>query len=149
MRPVCYLFACGLSLAEAAPAGPLAQIIEGAKKEVTVTLRLRSGFNEKSMARLEREIKEKFGVDLKIKYAPSSSMSKNMAEALMELRVGAPPSYDLMTFSNHVLEGNEAGLFERVDWKKIITKDINPDVVLDHPALFGSIVCFTGHQGMM
>ena len=54
-----------------------------------------------------------------------------------------------MTFSNHVVEGNEAGLFERVDWKKIITKDVNPDVVLDHPALFGSIVSFTAHQGMM
>lgn len=59
------LLVWGVSWGEAASADTLTQIIEGAKKEGTVTLRLRSGYNEKSMARLEREVKEKFGVDLK------------------------------------------------------------------------------------
>jgi hypothetical protein len=50
----------------AAPAGPLAQVIEGAKKQGTVSAKLHSNFTQNSMYRLEKEIKDKYGVDLKI-----------------------------------------------------------------------------------
>ena len=44
-------------LAGAAPTGPLAEVIEGAKKEGTVSVSLVVGFSEKSMYRLEKEIR--------------------------------------------------------------------------------------------
>jgi hypothetical protein len=55
---------------------PLAQIIEGAKKGGTVSVCLPSRIMIESIERLRKEIREKFGVDLNIKFAPSSSAPK-------------------------------------------------------------------------
>jgi iron(III) transport system substrate-binding protein len=137
------------SLAGAASPSPLEQVIEGAKKEGAVSVVLRSSFTPKSMERLEKEIKERFGVDLKIQYSPSASMSKALAEALMESKVGASPTYDLMNFSNHVIDGMEAGILERVDWKPLLTKDTNPEVVMGNPAFRGALTYYTSYQGLM
>lgn len=43
----------------------------------------------------------------------------------------------------------KAGAFERVDWKPLITKDTNPEVVMDHPAFHGAITYYTSYQGLM
>ena len=128
---------------------PLTQVIEGAKKEGAVSMTLRTGFTPKSMARLEQEIKEKFGVELKIRFVPNTSFPKELAAAMMELKSGAIPSFDLMTFSTQVPEGLRTGLFERVEWRPLISKDTNPEVVHDDPALVGAITYFTGHLGLM
>ena len=143
------LLSLGFSLAEAAQAGPFDQVIEGAKKEGTVLVRLRSSFTSKSMERMEKEIKERFGVGLKIQFSPSSSMSRALAESIMEHKVGAPPSFDLMNFSNHVIDGMKLGVLERVDWLPLITKDSNPEVVMNHPAFRGAITYYTSYQGLM
>ncbi|MDP2643658.1 MAG: ABC transporter substrate-binding protein [Desulfobacterales bacterium] len=133
-----------------APAGTLDEIIAGAKKEGTVSLKLRSGFTPKSMGRLEKEIRDKFGVDLKVKFVPTGSMPKDVAQASMEQKTGAPSTYDLLTFmSNHVTLANKAGIMEKIDWKPLITADTNPEVVLENPALQGAIISFTGHLGLI
>jgi iron(III) transport system substrate-binding protein len=137
------------SFAPSVPGGPIDQVIEGAKKEGTVSVRLRSGFTPKSMERLEKIIKERFGVDLRIQYAPSSSMSKALAESIMEQRVGAAPTFDLINFSNHVIDANANGILERVDWKPLITPDTNPEVIMSHPAFSGAIIYFTSYSGLM
>lgn len=137
------------SLAGAAPLSPLDQVIEGAKKEGAVSVVLRSSFTPLSMERLQKEIKEKFGVDLKIKFSPSANMSKFLTAALMESKVGASPTFDLMNFSTQVIEGMAEGLLERVDWKPLITKDTNPEVVMSHSAFRGAITYYTSYQGLM
>lgn len=137
------------SFAGAAPLNPLNQIIEGAKKEGTVDVVLKSSFTVKSMERLEKEIKEKFGIALKIQYTPSGGMQKALATAIMESRVGASPSYDLMNFSYAVIEGMKEGIFDRVDWKPLLTKDTNPGVVMNHPAFRGGITYFTNTLGLI
>ena len=66
--------------APVAPTGPLAQVIEAAKKEGTVSAKLNPGFTQQSMYKLERAIKERYGVDLKIKFSGSTSFSNDVAE---------------------------------------------------------------------
>jgi iron(III) transport system substrate-binding protein len=143
------IFLLGIYSPTGTAAESLTQVIEGAKKEGTVTLRLKSTFTAKSMERLEKIIKDKFGVALKIQFTPSSSMSKNLSNLIMEVNAGAPPSYDLLTFSTHVIDGMKAGVLERVDWKPLITKDTNPEVILTHPAMRGAITYYNSHQGLM
>ena len=138
-----------LTGAEAASPAALTQIIEGAQKEGTVNVMLRSGFNQRSMDRLRKEIREKFRVDLDIKFSPTGSMPKQLSDAIMEYKLGAPPTYDLMNFSSHIVEGNAAGVFERVDWRPLLLEGTNPEVVMDLPETKGAIVYFNGHQGMI
>ena len=139
----------GVAVSAGAPAtGPLAQVIEGAKKEGTVSVVLRTGFTPSSMERLRKEIKEKFGADLDIKFSPSEYMPKELAQAIMEQKVGAPPSRDLITFMDtQVAQGMKAGVFERVDWKSLITPDMNPEVVCEEPLVRGAIVYFSAYIG--
>jgi iron(III) transport system substrate-binding protein len=146
---VTYVLSVVLS-AGAAPAGPLAQVIEGAKKEGAVTVKMRSGLTAKSMSRLEKEIRDKYGVNLRISFSPSASMPKDLSEAIMEQKAGAAPSYDLMNFlDTFIVDAMKVGVLERIDWKPLLTEGTNPKVVLDHPALVGAIVYYTGHTGLM
>ena len=57
-----YLLLSGIVLwAGAALAGPLDEVIAGAKKEGKVSVKLRSGFTPTAMGRLRKEIREMFG----------------------------------------------------------------------------------------
>ena len=135
--------------AGAAPSGPLAQVIEGAKKEGTVAIKLTPGFTEKSMSRLKKEIKDKYGAELTIKFTASTRFANDVAEAIMEDKAGAIPSYDLLTLSNATSVANEAGVLENVNWKSLFTEGTNPDVVNDSPLMRGSIVYHTAYFGLM
>lgn len=130
-------------------AGSLAQIIAEAQKEGTVSAMLRTGFTPKAMERLKKELKGLFGVDLNITYSPTMSYPNELAQAIMEYQAKATPTYDLMTFTTgHILTGNNAGIFEKVDWKALMTKDTNPEAVRPEPFSNG-IIYFTRFQGLM
>lgn len=132
------------------PTGALAQIIEGAKKEGSVSAWLKSTLTPKSMERLEREIKERFGVDLKIQFSPTTSFARQLSESIMEHKAGATPTYDVVNTSDtFIAQGIEAGAYERVDWKPLLPEDVNPEGVSEHPLLRGAIIYYTGHIGMM
>ena len=75
--------------AEAAVTESFAQLVEGAKKEGTAAIKLKSGITPQSIARLENEIKERYGVTLKITFAPSASMPGDVQEAIMLNKSGA------------------------------------------------------------
>lgn len=145
---VAYTFGVVL-LAAAAPTGPLAQVIEGAKKEGTASVKLVAGFTPKSISRLEKEIKDKYGVDLRIKFTGATKMTSDVAEAIMEQKAGATPSYDLLSLQSHVAQANQAGVLERVDWKPLLSEGTNPNVVYDIPLMRGGIVYQTSHFGLM
>jgi ABC-type Fe3+ transport system substrate-binding protein len=67
----------------------------------------------------------------------------------MEYKAGVPPTYDLLTLGGHVAEGMRAGVFERMDWKPLLTEDMNPDVLHESPLMRGGIIYHTGHFGLM
>lgn len=137
------------ALASAAPTGPLAQVIEGAKKEGTCSFKLTMGFTQKSMDRLEKEIKARYGVDLKLNFTATESFPKDLAEAIMEQKTGGVPSYDFITLSSHLQRANKAGAVEQVDWKPLLSPGTNPEVVHENPMMRGGIIYHTNHGGIM
>ncbi len=118
----------------AAPVDPLGAIIEGAKKEGTVSAMLRTGFTPKSMERLAREIKEKFGVGLNIRFTPNYNMPKELGLAIMEYKTGSPPTYDVMNFmSSHITQGIKEGVLEKVNWESLLIPGTPRNVLLGSP----------------
>lgn len=56
---------------------PLAQVIEGAKKEGTVSVKLTTNYGSPALIkRITRDIKERYGVDIDIKMSPTTGMAK-------------------------------------------------------------------------
>jgi ABC-type Fe3+ transport system substrate-binding protein len=101
------------------------------------------------MIRLEKEIKEKYGVDLKIKFSPAAQFGRMVTDVIMEQKAGAAPSVELLSVSNHIATLNQAGALEVVDWKPLLSKETNPNVVHETPLMRGSIIFSTGHLGLM
>ncbi|MDP2645862.1 MAG: extracellular solute-binding protein [Desulfobacterales bacterium] len=145
------VWAAGLVLsAGTVSAKPLDSVIAGARKEGTVIVKLKTSLPMQSMKRLEREVKEKFGVSLNIVFSPTGSMPKDAAQAIMEHRSGAVPTYDLVSLhSGHISDAihNAPGIFEIVDWKSLITEDTNPEVLSEFPIVSPSY--YSGGQGLM
>ncbi len=127
---------------------PLAEIIAGAKKEGTVLITMTS-VPPAVIGAIRTGIKEKYGVDLDIKYSPTTGMGKGMSQTIMEHKAGAPPAYDLMTFdSENIALGMRAGALESVDWKPLVAEGTNPEQVVQYPGLRGSLVYWTGTIGL-
>jgi len=140
--------------ARSADVGPLARLIEGAKKEGIVKVQISpSSHTAKSMKRLSMEIKAKYGVDLDIQFAPVDRMAVELSKALMEHKLGASPSYDLMSLSvPNVVQGVEAGIFEKIEWAPLLDKETLPEVVMGKPATryYGyGLASYTAHRGLM
>lgn len=113
------------------PAGPLAEIIAGAKKEGAVSIMLATNYTPKSIERLSKEIKDRFGVELKISFTPSGNMAKEVATAIVEFKAAATPTYDLMSIgAENCLAGLPVGIFEILDWNPLLPTDTSPCVVV-------------------
>jgi ABC-type Fe3+ transport system substrate-binding protein len=146
---------CDAGLSDAAPSGPLAQVIEGAKKEGTVSVKLKSGINQASISRLEKEVREKFGVSLQIQFAPSENMLKELSQAIMEQKAGAPPTSDLLTLEPAIAaDGIKAGVLEKVNWEALLPEGVLRNAILGTPPqderLYGyGLIAYSGRIGLM
>jgi len=145
-------------LSSAAELTPLAQVIEGAKKEGKegpVNATIIAGVTPKSIPRLRSEIKKEYGVDLDITITPSTDYPKFYAEALMEKKIAAPPSYDLMTFNAYNgIRGFSEGIFEKLDWRPLLAKGAPPEVLSGTPPqvkeLYGlGLIYFSSDRGII
>ena len=111
---------CGSALF-ALQSGTLATIVEGARKEGTVSLKLHPGLAGKGIERLKRGVAERYGVILQIEYTPSASYPLALAKATFERKAGAPPSFDLLPFDDgNLAQALSAGLAEKIDWKPLL-----------------------------
>ncbi|OGQ80891.1 MAG: hypothetical protein A3G40_16755 [Deltaproteobacteria bacterium RIFCSPLOWO2_12_FULL_57_22] len=139
---------------KAADGDALSRVVEGAKKEGTVNLQISpSSHTVKSMKRLSREINKKYGVDLDIQFAPTVRMAVDLSKALMEHKLGARPTYDLMSLSvPNIVRGIEAGIYEKVDWQALLDKATPPEIILGKPGTryhgYG-LISYTAHRGLM
>jgi ABC-type Fe3+ transport system substrate-binding protein len=135
---------------------PLAQLIEGAKKEGTVSTKLAVTVKETTIQRLEKEIKAKYNVDLKINNIPLTVMPRAIANLLMEIKSAAPPSVDLITINqNEIAPYIRGGAGQKVDWKPLATEagvpmgaimGVPPELEL----FYGyGLLYFSAHLGLM
>ncbi|MBI2360271.1 MAG: ABC transporter substrate-binding protein [Deltaproteobacteria bacterium] len=137
-----------------ADASPLARIIEGAKKEGTVTVQISpSSHTAQSMKRLAKEIEKRYKVALDIQFSPTERMAVELSKALMEHKVGSAPTYDLMSLSvPNIVRGIEAGIYEKVEWQPLLDKETPPEVILGKPGTpyhGHGLVSYTAHRGLM
>ncbi len=106
---------------------PLDKIIEGAKAEGEVNVFADIPYYPEQ---LRNEIKKMFGVDINI-VVTSGVMAEAGTRVRQEFEVGVTPSYDLMHLSNtQIALHGPSGIFEKVDWKSILTKDTNPESII-------------------
>lgn len=135
------------SVCHGADSGLLAPIIEGAKKEGTVSVTLHGGLAGKGIERLKQGIAARYGVNLQIAYVPVISYPQNLAKAIFEHQAGTPPSFDLLTFADAILaKAISAGLAEKIDWKPLLAPGTPPQIIqFDGYA----ISCHTDHIGLV
>ncbi len=121
---------CSTAASFAAQSGSLVTIVEGAKKERTVSIRLHPGLAGKGIERLKQSVNQRYGINLQIAYAPSSSYPQALAKAIFEKKAGAPPPYDLLPFADAELaQAVAAAIAEKVDWKPLLAPGTPPQVI--------------------
>ncbi|MBI2847668.1 MAG: extracellular solute-binding protein [Chloroflexi bacterium] len=137
--------------APAPKANPLAQIIEGATKEGQVFITATTDHAKAaSIERLRKEIREKYGADLKISVTYVEGQAGILATAIMEHKTGAVPTVDLQGVGgSYIPEGMKSGALERVDWKSLVPAGTPPEVILQQPDLRGSIAYYSNMYGLL
>ncbi len=138
------------STATAKP-GALAQIIEAAKKEGSLTVSLSSSHTPAPVvARMKKEIKDKYGVDLDLKVTGTSGMAQLLATAIMEQKTGNKPTYDAYYMGNDdEVYGQKEGIFEIVDWKSLLEAGTIAEVMPKSPEFSAGLVMWSGMTGLM
>jgi len=123
-------------VAAASPGGTsaadlLTRVIEGAKREGVVDAALQSSLSPRGIAAVQDGIRKQYGIDLKINYTPTRSYPRIHAQALTELKAGAPPSFDLITLEDfRIFALSEEGGIERVDWGPLLLPRTPPEVAV-------------------
>lgn len=114
---LCFVLITAWGTCLAQTPGPVAKIVEGAKREGIVDVVLQSSLTEKGIKAVEIAIKQKYGFHLKINYTPSRVYPRIHSQALTEHKTGVTPSFDLIVNSdNGIFALAGAGAIERVDW---------------------------------
>lgn len=125
----------------------LKQIVEGARKEGEVDAVLPSSLTPDGVAKLEKAIAEKYGVNLKINYTPARSYPQLTSQAISELRGKVTPSYDIHVSSDsNMYDAVTAGVLEAVDWAPLLPEGAPPKVIQFKGQ---SVAVYTGHVGLL
>jgi iron(III) transport system substrate-binding protein len=116
--------------AEAQPAA-LKKVIEAAKAEGEVNYFAAAEWEE---GPIMKGIKDKFGVDIKVTRTHGSQTAV-LGTAAMEIKAGAPPSFDLMHLaaSNILQVAVPQGLMEDIDWQSLMTPDMDKRNYVQRP----------------
>jgi ABC-type Fe3+ transport system substrate-binding protein len=128
----------------------LDSIIEGAKKEGAVYLLMDAAYGLPGMwDRAQKEISTKFGVDLQINFTATKSFPATTSLLLTEKKAGKAPDYDLvvMSLTNSLPLIEQGSIITKVDWKSLVTKDTNPEVLLTYKNEVFPIVKTKGEGG--
>ncbi len=126
-------------------------IIEGARKEGTVSLYFNNAFlDPRFLPRLTKEISDQYGADLNIRITPTQSGPRTASQLIAEKKAGKAPDYDLITTTlTSTLPLLNEGIVTKVDWKSLITKDTNPDATIEYANFGFPVASNTGQGGIM
>ena len=139
---VTFLFAETL---QAASATPLAQLIEGAKKEGVIKGQWsqNSFGGAQGLVELVTGINKKYGLNLKSQFTPGPDMQRLMLRLAQEAAAGQPASTDLyMGNSQAVFDAMKANVLKPIEWASILPRKIPPEPGFDPIAPDGVAVAF-------
>ena len=130
---------------QAASAAPLAQLIEGAKKEGT----LRGQWSQNSfggsqgLAELVAGMNKKYGLNLKPHFTPGPDMQRLMLRLAQEAAAGQPASTDVyMGNSQAIFDAMKANVLKPMEWASILPRKIPSEPGFDPIAPGGVAVAF-------
>jgi ABC-type Fe3+ transport system substrate-binding protein len=130
---------------EAAAAEPLAQIVEGAKKEGT----LRGQWSQNSfggsagLAELVAGMNKKYGLNLKSQFTPGPDMQRLMLRLAQEAEAGQPASTDVyLGNAQAIFDAMKANVLKPMEWPAILPRKIPSEQGFDPMAPGGAAVIF-------
>jgi iron(III) transport system substrate-binding protein len=139
------LTAVAVERAHAASATPLAQLIEGAKKETII----RGQWSQNSfggaqgLAELVAGMNKKYGLNLKSQFTPGPDMQRLMLRLVQEAAAGQPASTDLyMGNSQAIFDAMKSNLLKPTEWSAILPRKIPPEPGFDPIAPQGVAIAF-------
>src|SRR5574341_1110016 len=116
------LFLLPLFFNELALAQELAKIVEGARKEGTLSLSAPSTLTPRGAQALIDGMNKKWGLNLGVNYVPSTSYPQIVARLITEARSGQPPSFDLVSMSDgNMTKLHKADSLLRPKWSEIFS----------------------------
>ncbi|MBI3015677.1 MAG: extracellular solute-binding protein [Candidatus Tectomicrobia bacterium] len=125
----------------------LTRVLEGAKKEGVVDAVLPASLTPEGANKVEKGIAARYGVNLKINYAPTSNYPQLTAQAISEFRARVTPSYDIHVSSDSTIYGAvREGILEKVDWASLLPEGTPAEVVQFSGQ---SVAIYTGHVGLL
>jgi ABC-type Fe3+ transport system substrate-binding protein len=129
----------------AGAADPLAQLIEGAKKETT----LRGQWSQnsfggaKGLSELVAGMNKKYGLNLKAQFTPGPDMQRLMLRLAQEAAAGQPASTDVyMGNSQAVFDAMKANVLKPTDWTAILPRKVPSEPGFDPIAPDGVAIAF-------
>ena len=125
-------FATAPAQAQTAANPELAKIIAGAKKEGKLLLRSTTSVNGAADGAkvAQAGIKKMFGVDLDVEWVPGPAFAPLAAALYQEKQAGQPASGDVYVATPiQIVPYLSRGLFQKVDWVKLMPDRIKPDFV--------------------
>jgi iron(III) transport system substrate-binding protein len=139
------LTAVAVERAHAASATPLAQLIDGAKKETII----RGQWSQNSfggaqgLAELVAGMNKKYGLNLKSQFTPGPDMQRLMLRLVQEAAAGQPASTDLyMGNSQAIFDAMKSNLLKPTEWSAILPRKIPPEPGFDPIAPQGVAIAF-------
>ena len=139
------LSAIAVKQLQAAAAEPLAQLIEGAKKEGT----LRGQWSQNSfggsagLAELVAGMNKRYGLNLKPQFTPGPDMQRLMLRLAQEAEAGQPASTDVyLGNAQAIFDAMKANVLKPMEWAGILPRKIPSEPGLDPIAPGGVAVIF-------
>lgn len=100
----------------------LTKIVEGARKEGTLSLSAPSTLTPRGAQALIDGMNKKWGLNLGVNYVPSTSYPQIVGRLITEARSGQPPSFDLVSMSDgNMTKLHKADLLLRPKWSEIFS----------------------------
>jgi iron(III) transport system substrate-binding protein len=139
------LTAVAVESLQAASATPLAQMIEGAKKEGII----RGQWSQNSfggaqgLTELVAGMNKKYGLNLKSQFTPGPDMQRLMLRLAQEAAAGQPASTDLyMGNSQAIFDAMKANVLKPTEWSAILPRKIPSEPGFDPIAPQGVAIAF-------
>jgi iron(III) transport system substrate-binding protein len=108
--------------------GPLARLIEAARREDQLDLTITSSQGEKGGKELTDAFKKRFGLSLTVNADLSGQESQKFNQAVAETKSGIPPTFDVMQGEPPVvLDLIQAGGIERIENWEALLQAVSPE----------------------
>ncbi|MBI2998631.1 MAG: extracellular solute-binding protein [Deltaproteobacteria bacterium] len=117
---ICVLAVASFVLAESVQAASVDELVAAAKKEGAIEFYAASTFGPQGGRALGKAFNQKYGLDIKVNYTPSSSYTTDVGKVVSRAAMGMPPDMDVMI----VMDTHHATLWlkrlhETFDYKKV------------------------------